>query len=104
MRKEFLYKEFQAIANLDVDHDHDDMAEIVTRDHITAAEFRQRYGHRVIERSEKVKGIIKGVEEEVAQGVSNGNICFDDFSYMYMFLEFNDKKEKKKAKKRASKK
>lgn len=39
--------------------------------------------------------MIKQVEEEIKHGISNGHISFDDFSYMYMFLEFNDKKKQK---------
>ena len=39
--------------------------------------------------------MIKQVEEEIKHGISNGHISFDDFSYMYMFLEFNDKKKHK---------
>jgi hypothetical protein len=99
MRKDFLSKEFQAIADLEIEEGEDIESSIR---YITAAEFRQRYGLRVIERSEKVDKILKGVEDQVEHGLSNGQISFVDFSYMYMFLEFNDKKVKKKTKRKGS--
>ena len=52
----------------------------------------------MIKESKKVKTMIKQVEEEIKHGISNGHISFDDFSYMYMFLEFNDKKKQNKDK------
>ena len=51
-------------------------------------DFKKRYGDRVIGRSDKVLPVIKQVEEEVKHGISNGHISFEDFSYLYMFLEF----------------
>ena len=65
-------------------------------------DFKKRYGDRVIGRSEKVKTMIKQVEEEVNHGVSNGLITFEDFSYLYMFLEFNENKKAKKSKRKDS--
>jgi len=41
---------------------------------------------------------MKSIENEFELGVGDGLVYFDDFSFMYMFLEFKDmKKATKKA-------
>ena len=82
--------EFQAIINQDNEEENKE-----EQDFITVDAFKKRYGDKVIKESKKVKTMIKQVEEEIKHGISNGHISFDDFSYMYMFLEFNDKKKHK---------
>ena len=74
------------------------------RDHITPAEFRAKYGSKVIEQSEKVLPLLEGIEQERDLGVSDGLVYYDDFAYMYMFLEFSDhkKQHRKAAKQQAS--
>jgi hypothetical protein len=37
--------------------------------------------------------LLKDIENEAELGVGDGCINFDDFSYMYMFLEFKDSKK-----------
>lgn len=82
--------EFHAIIHQDTSEEfHGD------QDYVTVDQFKKRYGDKVIKESKKVKTIIKQVEEEIKHGISNGHISFDDFSYMYMFLEFDDKKKHK---------
>jgi len=87
MRHEFLKKEFESIQS-------------EYQNKITTDEFRMKYGDKLINGSDKVVEIIKNIENEYELGVSDGFIYFQDFSYMYMFLEFKkmEKFEKKKRK------
>ena len=84
MRNEFLKKEFEAAGAKEY------------REYITIAEFKAKYGEKVINDSDKCLQFIKSLENERDIGVSNGDITYDDFSYMYMFLDFGDKKKHKK--------
>jgi len=77
MRREFLQQEFTSIAG------HPD-------ERITSEEFREKYGNKLIKSSRKVSEILTSIENEQELGISDGLINFEDFSYMYMFLEFKD--------------
>ena len=82
LREEFLRKEFDAIGT-------------PIKDNITTKQFRDKFGPKVINQSEKVQSLLKEIENERELGISDGLIYFEDFSYMYMFLDFNINKRKR---------
>jgi hypothetical protein len=82
MREDFLKEEFYAAGAIRP-----------FKEFITIFEFKAKYGEAVIEGSEKVKQLLFTIENERDLGISDGRIEFDDFSYMYMFLEFKDVKK-----------
>lgn len=60
------------------------------RYYITIQEFTKRYGQKLINASENVKTLLKSIQQEKELGFSQGFITFDDFAYMYMFMEFKE--------------
>lgn len=60
---------------------------------LTINEFKLKYGEEIINQSEKVKLYLDQLKNERDLGISEGLISLDDFSYMYMFLEFKDPKK-----------
>lgn len=60
------------------------------RYYITIHEFKKKYGEKLISASENVMTLLKSIQQEKDLGYSQGYITFDDFAYMYMFLEFKD--------------
>ena len=107
LREDFLRKEFRAAGRQDgepassskrkqkqgEEEKDDDQSRGPSRDHISPAEFRAKYGPKVIEQSEKVLQLLKAIENERDLGVSDGLVYYEDFAYMYMFLEFSDHKK-----------
>lgn len=87
MREEFLKNEFKECG-------------AVNKDYITINEFKTKYGLKIIRDSDIVNTHLNNLEIERETGVSDGNINFETFSYIYMFLDFGDgRKYKKKLKK-----
>lgn len=65
-------------------------------DTISIQDFKDKYGEKLINRSRKSKEMIVQIENEQKMGFSDGLINFEEFSMMYLFLEFDDKKKQKK--------
>lgn len=75
MRQDYLVNEFQQIAGQD-------------RETITIDKFREKYGDRLIESSKKVRDTLTQIENEKKLGLSDGLISFEEFSFLYIFLDF----------------
>jgi len=52
-----------------------------------------KYKKGLIRRSEKVAEILKKLEIEIENKVTDGHIYQEDFNNLYMFLEFDENEE-----------
>lgn len=92
IREEFLRKEFNSIKQSDFN------------DFVTTIQFEEKYGKKVIEQSDRVAELLKELKKERDLGVSKGHIYYDDFAFMYLYLEFeNHKQQTRRASKNQSK-
>ena len=61
---------------------------------ISLQQFKEIYKQQ-ISKSEKLVNMIKTIEDEQRVNQHSGMLLFDEFSYLYLFLDWTQDKEKK---------